>query len=41
MNAHNISEAQTIWRNTNNTLGMNHMITSASDLKYGHPALVL
>jgi len=30
-----------IWKSTNNTLGMNFMIASASDLSSGHPAVVL
>ena len=41
MHAHNLSEALTIWKNTNNTLGMNFMIASASDLDSGHPAVAM
>lgn len=41
MHAKNISEATKIWKQTNNTLGMNFMIASISDLNQNHPALVL
>jgi hypothetical protein len=33
MNARNLKEALTIWKQTNNTLGMNFMIGSAADGK--------
>lgn len=32
MYAENLQEAKKIWEETNNTLGMNHMVASASDL---------
>lgn len=39
-NAHNLKEAKAIWDSTNNTVGFNHMIASASDVVNGHAALV-
>jgi hypothetical protein len=39
--AENLNQALTIWKNTQNTLGMNHMLASASDLSSGHPAVAL
>ena len=39
-NAHNLKEARAIWESTNNTVGFNHMIASASDVVNGHAALV-
>ena len=41
MYASNLAEARAIWKSTNNTLGMNFMIASASDVESGRPALVL
>lgn len=41
MYAQNLHEAKQLWEQTNNTLGMNHMIASASDLVTDHPALVM
>ena len=41
MHASNLKEALTIWKDTNNTLGMNFMLASANDLSSGHPAVVL
>ncbi len=41
MHASNLREARKIWEETNNTLGMNHMIASASDLVTDHPAYVM
>lgn len=42
MNAKNLQEAKKIWQSTNNTLGMNFMIASASDnTPAGHPALAM
>lgn len=35
MNAKNLQEAKDIWLTTNNTLGMNHMVASSSDLVAG------
>eukprot|EP01027_Heterolobosea_sp_BB2_P016936 GEZU01024037.1.p1 GENE.GEZU01024037.1~~GEZU01024037.1.p1 ORF type:complete len:527 (+),score=161.19 GEZU01024037.1:76-1656(+) len=43
-NANNLAEAKALWEQTNNTLGMNHMIASASDVTPGqesHPAYAL
>jgi len=40
-NAHNINEAMSIWDSTNNTMGMNHMISSSEDVPQGHPARAL
>jgi len=43
-NAVNLASARKIWEATNNTLGMNHMIASASDVKSlsgSHPAYAL
>eukprot|EP01125_Pyxidicula_operculata_P012821 TRINITY_DN4222_c0_g1_i1.p1 TRINITY_DN4222_c0_g1~~TRINITY_DN4222_c0_g1_i1.p1 ORF type:complete len:539 (+),score=86.22 TRINITY_DN4222_c0_g1_i1:198-1619(+) len=40
-NAKDLNSALKIWQSTNNTLGMNHLITSASDLATGHPARAL
>lgn len=39
--AKNLQEAEQIWRNTNNTLGMNHMIASGNIADHKSPALVL
>lgn len=42
MHAKNLDEAKKIWQATNNTLGMNFMIASASDnVPSGHPAVAL
>ena len=41
MHAKNLDEAMTIWRNTNNTLGMNFMISSAPDVYSGQPAVAM
>lgn len=41
MHAKNLQEALAIWKATNNTLGMNFMISSASDLSSGHPAIAM
>lgn len=42
MNAANLDEAKKIWQSTQNTLGMNFMVTSASDnVPSGHPALAM
>ena len=41
MHAKNLDEALTIWRNTNNTLGMNFMISSAADVSSGQPAIAM
>ena len=41
MKAKNLEEARKIWEETHNTLGMNHMVASVSDLSSGDPALVV
>ena len=41
MHASNLNEAINLWKATNNTLGMNYMIASASDVSSGHPAVAL
>jgi hypothetical protein len=41
MRAKTLSEAKEIWEQTNNTLGMNHMVASASDLATGEPIFVV
>lgn len=41
MYASNLKEAIDIWESTNNTLGMNHMIASASDLVTDRPAVAM
>ena len=41
MYAQNLQEAKKIWEETNNTLGMNHMVASASDLATNEPAFVV
>ena len=42
MHASNMDEAKKLWLSTNNTLGMNFMITSAKDnVPSGHPAVAL
>lgn len=35
MRARTLAEAKRIWEQTNNTLGMNHMVASAGDLVTG------
>jgi hypothetical protein len=40
-NAKNLQEAEEIWRSTNNTLGMNHMIGSGNIVDKESPALVM
>eukprot|EP00003_Mantamonas_plastica_P014101 TRINITY_DN2450_c0_g1_i2.p2 TRINITY_DN2450_c0_g1~~TRINITY_DN2450_c0_g1_i2.p2 ORF type:complete len:299 (+),score=110.28 TRINITY_DN2450_c0_g1_i2:442-1338(+) len=39
-NAKNLQEGIKVWKSTKNTVGFNHMITSASDAKTGGPAAV-
>lgn len=42
MNAVNLDQAKKIWQSTQNTLGMNFMVASASDnVPSGHPALAM
>ena len=41
MSRNNLKEAISLWKATNNTLGMNFMIASASDVPSGHPAVAL
>lgn len=41
MHAENLEEARQIWVQTNNTLGMNHMVASASDLATNEPVFVV
>jgi hypothetical protein len=41
MKAKTLEDAKQIWHSTNNTLGMNHMVTSASDVATGEPAFVV
>lgn len=41
MRAKTLAEAKKIWEETNNTLGMNHMVASASDLATGEPVFVV
>jgi len=38
-NALNIADAKKIWKDTNNTVGFNHMVTSSSDVASGHAAM--
>ena len=35
-NVNTLSDARKIWENTNNTMGMNHMISSANDAKVSY-----
>ncbi len=39
--AQNLEQAEAIWRQTNNTLGMNHMIASGNVVDEQSPALVM
>lgn len=41
MNAPNLSAAKKLWNETENTLGMNHMIASAVDTVTGQPAFIV
>lgn len=41
MNAANLKVAKELWNQTDNTLGMNHMIASAVDTVTGEPAFVV
>ena len=41
MRAKTLAQAKKLWEETNNTLGMNHMVASASDLATEEPVFVV